>query len=107
MQDQPAPWSKRRTIQSLGRNLSLEIAAVLWTAEVSAILHHHLAAHDRHHRPGKDVVAFPGRVIGLVQVGGANLAASGGIKYRDGVACVPTSRTRACCGLHPLRPGGS
>src|SRR6516225_10463307 len=85
--DRAKPRSQGRSIPGSLRNLSLKILAVLRAAEILAILHHHLTPQDRHDRPGKDVVALPRGVVGLVQVCGAYLAAPCGIEDRDvGVA---------------------
>src|SRR5262249_39405153 len=83
----PEPRSQDCSIPDFLRNLALEIPAVLGATEILAILHHHLTPQDRHDRPGKDVVALPRRVVGLVQFCGAYLAAPCGIEDRDvGVA---------------------
>src|SRR4029453_7872485 len=81
--DRPEPRSQGCSIPGLLRNLALKILAVLRASEIMAILHHHLTPQDRHDRPGKDVVALPGGVVGLVQICGAYLAAPCGIEDRD------------------------
>src|SRR3984893_11455852 len=49
-------------------NLAGEELAVAEAREELAVLHHDLAAQDRHARPGRHFVALPRRVVGLVQI---------------------------------------
>src|SRR5262245_21052351 len=85
--DRPQPRSQRCSIPDLLRNLALKILTILRASEIPAILHHHLTPQDCHDRPGKDVVALPRGVVGLVQICGEYLAAPCRIEDRDvGVA---------------------
>src|SRR3954469_25633754 len=79
--------SKRSPVADVLRNLALEILSVLGACEIVAILHLNLAAENGRLRPSEDVVAFPGRIVGLVQIGRAHLTAPARIENGDiGVA---------------------
>ncbi len=58
--------SEHRPGDDLRRYLAFEVRAGRLRPHEVSVLDHHLAAQDRGHRPGVDVMPLPGRVVGLV-----------------------------------------
>src|SRR5690242_3967181 len=67
----------------LVRNLALEELAMLEVAVEGAVFDDDVAAKDGRGRPGRHHMAFPGRVVGLVQVGGRDLLFDPGLQQHD------------------------
>src|SRR4051812_39013692 len=64
-------------------HLALEELPVLEVAVEGALLHDHVAALDGDGRPCGHDVPLPGRVVGLVQVGGADRLLEAGLQQHD------------------------
>src|SRR5262249_50461368 len=88
----------------LGGDLALEVPAPALASEEPAVLDHHLATQHCHHGPGEDVVALPGRIVGLVQVFRAYLAATG--RVGNGEVGVAACRDGTFARVEPHDLGG-
>src|SRR6478609_9221821 len=99
-----ASRSQQRAGNDLGWDLALEVLACTLAAQILPVLDGHLAAQDRHHGPGEDVVALPGRIVRLVQVLLAHLAAAAGVE--DGDVGVAAGRYRAFARVETHDLGG-
>src|SRR5581483_11007515 len=82
----------------------LQVFAGAFAARIAAVLDHHAAPQDGDDRPGEDVVALPGRVVGLVQILLAHLAAPG--RVEDGDVGIAARRDRALARIEAHDPGG-
>src|ERR1044071_283254 len=67
----------------LVRDLTRQELTVAERGREIAVLDDNLAAQDRRARPGGDLVALPGRVVGLVQIRGADRAAGARVEQHD------------------------
>src|SRR5262249_8632997 len=71
-----APWhdrgaivsSERRACPTVVADLARQKLTVAGARKKLAVIDHDLATQDRHARPGRDLVAFPRAVVGLVQL---------------------------------------
>ena len=63
---------KRRPVPDVLGDFPFQQPAVLHVAKKCAVFHHDLAAQHGHAGPDFRLVAFPGRIIGLVQPGGGD-----------------------------------
>src|SRR5215831_20601338 len=99
----PVRRSQHRPGDDRRRNFALEVLAPTLASEEAAVLDGYLAAQNRHHGPGEDVVALPRRVVGLVQVLRAHLAATGGVENRDIGIAARRDGTLARVEPHDLR----